>query len=72
MLHNKSFTIMGSILSMLILSFCALSLNMFLLEMSSYLFYLQFQYKSFNIKRSLNSCFASGYGEDICDQYISK
>lgn len=66
MLNNKAFTILGAIISILILSFCMLSINIFLLQLSNYLRYLQVQHKDFNIKRSMNSCLAAGYEKDIC------
>ena len=69
---DLSFIILESLISILILSFYILTINMFLLDVINFLFRLEFIAENFNVNRNITSCLYVYHNEDLCNQIFKE
>lgn len=69
---KQAFIILESVISILILSFYILTINMFLLDVINFLFYLEFIAENFNVNRNITSCLSVYHNEALCNQIFKE
>lgn len=69
---SKAFTIWESIIAILILSFCVLSVNTFLLDMAYYVYNLKSIAKISTLTTNVAACFFAYNNEAVCTLIFNK
>jgi hypothetical protein len=69
---NRAFAILESVISVLILSFYILTINMFLLDVINFLFHLKIIAENFTVNRNVTSCLSVYHNEDLCNQLFKE
>lgn len=69
---NRAFVILESVISVLILSFYILTINMFLLDEINFLFHLEIIAENFNVNRNITSCLSVYHNEALCNQIFKE
>ena len=70
--NTKAFTILGAIISLLILSFSVTAINMFLLDMLKYSSCLKSQVKIFVLAKNRTACYFAYHDEQLCAEMLNK
>jgi len=68
----KAFTILGAIISLLILSFSVTAINMFLFDMLKYSTHLKSQFKMFVLAKNRTACYFAYHNEQLCAEMLKK
>ena len=68
----KAFTILGAIISLLILSFSVTAINMFLLDMLKYSSYLEFQTKMLVLDKNKTACYFADHNGQLCTEMLNE
>lgn len=69
---NRTFIILELVISAFILSFYILIINMFLLDIINFLFYLESTAEKFTVNRNIASCLSVYHNEHLCNQLFKE
>ncbi len=70
--NTKAFTILGSIISLLILSFGVTAINMFLLDMLKYSSHLKSQTEMLVLDENKTACYFAHHNEQLCTEMLNE